>query len=80
MRQLRHTILNQDVQTLLDQQRCIEDDKTEAQWQNIVSGTLLEKLTNSNLGEDRVSTCLVSHDTSRGLVTHQRICLILVGL
>lgn len=59
VRQLSPTILNQDVQTLLDQQRCIEDDETEAEWQNIVGGTLLEKLTNSDLGEDRVSTCSV---------------------
>jgi len=48
-----HTILNQDVQTLLDQQRRVEDDKAETQRKNIIGGSLLEELTDSNLGKER---------------------------
>jgi len=48
-----HTILNQDIQTLLDQQRRIEDDKAETQRKYIIGGSLLEELTNSNLGEEK---------------------------
>jgi len=47
-----HTILNQDVQTLLDQQRRVEDDKAETQRKNIIGGSLLEELTDSNLDEE----------------------------
>lgn len=44
-----HTILNQNVQTLLDGKRRIEDDESEAERQDIVGVSGLEKIANGTL-------------------------------
>lgn len=44
-----HTILDQNVQTLLDQEVVIENDKTKGERQNIIAGPDSEKVTQAFL-------------------------------
>lgn len=43
------TILYQNIQTLLDQQGCVEDDQAEAERKNIVTRSDLEEISNRTL-------------------------------
>lgn len=43
------TILDQDIQTLLDQQGCVEDDQAEAERENVVTRADLEEISNRAL-------------------------------
>lgn len=52
------TILDEDVETLLDGERGVENDQTEAQRQHVVTGSHLEKVANGALS-DAISVILV---------------------
>ena len=43
------TILYQNIQTLLDQQGCVEDDQAEAERKNVVTRSDLEEISNRTL-------------------------------
>lgn len=45
----RHAVLYEDVQALLDGQRCIEHDKSETERKDIIAGTDFEEVANGTL-------------------------------
>lgn len=51
------TILYQNIQTLLDQQGCVEDDQAEAERKNVVTRSDLEEISNRALQVHR-SVCI----------------------
>lgn len=49
------TVLNQDVETLLDEQVGIENDKAEREGQDIVAGANFEEIANRILEEEEMT-------------------------
>jgi hypothetical protein len=61
-------ILNENVQTLLDGKRRIEDNQPETEWKNIVTRSDLEEIANCALQEEVSRAHILHTKKSRGLV------------
>lgn len=59
------TVLNQDVETLLDEQVGIENDKAEREGQDIVAGANFEEFANRILEEDMMVSCWIVSERAR---------------
>lgn len=69
------TILNEDVEALLDQQRLIEDDQAETQGQNVVAGADFEECSDGALSHGQRSYPLIDRNTPRPFAAvHAEFC------